>query len=214
MELLEARKLYAKTQEPTYIIDIENPKKLSVINTNHGFFLHGQITDKRIRSYIYQMLKNARKNLPNNYNFIIYEAYRSISTQIKLWDKMMEEMQLKYPNINPKSEEMINICDEFVANPYKQGSGHQSGASIDISLCNNQGVEYDMGGKIGEVDKAITLTNTISKAALGNRIILLSAMEKAGFTNYYFEWWHFSFGDRLWARLNNQKTAIFAKLDI
>ncbi|MEK6914663.1 MAG: hypothetical protein AABW83_03360 [Nanoarchaeota archaeon] len=34
-------------------------------------------------------------------------------------------------------------------------------------------------------------------------------MTKSGFTNYPGEWWHWSYGDRIWAHYNNKKYAIY-----
>ena len=38
-------------------------------------------------------------------------------------------------------------------------------------------------------------------------------MKNAGFANYPLEWWHFSYGDRLWAAYTNQKEAVYDVLD-
>ena len=37
-----------------------------------------------------------------------------------------------------------------------------------------------------------------------NRLLLKDVMEKAGFQRNPREWWHFSFGDQMWAWLNNE----------
>lgn len=42
-----------------------------------------------------------------------------------------------------------------------------------------------------------------------NRLILLRAMQRAGFVNYPTEWWHFSYGDKMWAAYCNKKTAVY-----
>jgi zinc D-Ala-D-Ala dipeptidase len=41
------------------------------------------------------------------------------------------------------------------------------------------------------------------------REILRSAMRLAGFVNYPLEWWHFSFGDRMWAAYAGTRRAIY-----
>jgi D-alanyl-D-alanine dipeptidase len=37
-------------------------------------------------------------------------------------------------------------------------------------------------------------------------------MEGAGLVNYPSEWWHYSYGDRLWAELTGSPVAFFAPL--
>jgi len=53
----------------------------------------------------------------------------------------------------------------------------------------------------------------ISKEARLNRRILITAMSKAGFTNYLGEWWHWSYGDSAWAVRIGRGTAIYGRVD-
>jgi D-alanyl-D-alanine dipeptidase len=38
-------------------------------------------------------------------------------------------------------------------------------------------------------------------------------MSRAGFTNYPKEYWHWSYGDVMWAELNNKNTAIYGVIE-
>lgn len=205
----------ANLPEPLVISEIENPVRLVEIRKEDGIFFNFRFTDIRlIRAYIYDLLKKAAGNLPQGYHFVVYEAYRPMSAQIKLWDSVVAEQKKKHPRLPVDSEEFIAICDVFAANPYRQGSGHQSGASVDISLIDDEGREYDMGGSVrGFDDTADFDCPHISAEARRNREILRDALSKCGLVNYPSEWWHYSFGDRLWARLTGSKLAIFGKLD-
>jgi len=40
---------------------------------------------------------------------------------------------------------------------------------------------------------------------MSNRKVLLDVMKKNGFVNYPGEWWHYSFGDRMWAAYLRKK---------
>lgn len=44
---------------------------------------------------------------------------------------------------------------------------------------------------------------------LQNRRFLYQIMTKAGFENYGDEWWHFSFGDNMWAKLSGNDRAFY-----
>nr|WP_249190190.1 M15 family metallopeptidase [Burkholderia sp. AU32357] len=38
-------------------------------------------------------------------------------------------------------------------------------------------------------------------------------LTRVGFTNYPSEWWHWSFGDRYWAVMQNESHAIYGPVD-
>ncbi len=200
---------------PDVIFDIEEEPNLVEINHKDGIYFNNKFTnEKRIRNYIYQLVIKAKEHLPDNYNFIIYEGYRPKSDQFKLWDGIVAKNKKQYPDIDINSEDFIALCDKFVANPHRQGSGHQSGAAIDISLTDDEGQEYDMGGEVRGFDNTAEFDcNDISEQAKQNRKILRKALSKVGFTNYPSEWWHYSFGDILWAKLNGVNIAIFGSID-
>ena len=46
-----------------------------------------------------------------------------------------------------------------------------------------------------------------------NRNILITALAKYELVNYPDEWWHFSYGDRLWAEVTGRTQAFFAPID-
>ena len=202
--------------EPKVIQEIEPNPQMVEISSDDGIFFNNRYTKvKFIRKYIYEMLLKAKKHLPKGYNFVIYEAYRPLSSQVTLWNEIVAKESRKNPDMATDSEEFITLCDKFVANPYRQGSGHQTGAAIDVSLVDDNGVEYDMGGEIRGFENTAEFDSpNISREAKKNRKILYDALSEVGFVNYPSEWWHYSFGDRLWARLTSSKLAIFGKMDL
>lgn len=205
----------ASLPEPNFITEIENPPCLTQITfADHIFFNEMFTKERRIRSYIYQMLLEARAFLPENYYFKVYEAYRSISAQQQLWSKVVTEQKRLHPDWDTASEEFIACCDVFCANPYRQGSGHQSGAAIDVTLCDRNGKNYDMGGEIRSFDETADFDYPVSAEQRRNRGVLKENLTRAGFVNYPAEWWHYSFGDRLWAKLTNSPIAIFGRLNL
>ena len=205
----------ADLPEPKLIREIENPARLVEIKAEDGIFFNPRYTDIRlIRAYTYELLKQAAQALPQGLRFVVYEAYRPMAAQIKLWDSVVAAKHKEYPHLPVDSEEFIAICDIFAANPYRQGSGHQSGAAVDISLADVNGNELDMGGVVRGFDETADFDcPLISVAARKNREILKNTLAAVGMLNYPSEWWHYSFGDRLWARLTGSKLAIFGKLD-
>ncbi len=206
----------ADLPEPLVIQEVEHPVRLSEIDGKDGIFFNTRYTSiRQVRTYIYELLKRAKTLLPEGTHFVVYEGYRPMASQIVLWNEVVRRMKAENPLINPDSEEFIALCDRYAANPYRQGSGHQSGAAVDITIADDNGKEYDMGGEVrGFGEYADFDYPNISEEAKQNRRILRNALESVGLVNYPAEWWHYSFGDRLWARLTGSKLAIFAKLDI
>ncbi len=102
----------------------------------------------------------------------IYDGYRPLSVQKKMWAIMPDE--------------------NYVANPTK-GSRHNRGAAVDITLVRADGTELLMPTAFDDfTEKAWrTATKDISDEALRNRTLLQSVMEKHGFSGLKTEWWHF-----------------------
>ncbi|MDR0246422.1 MAG: D-alanyl-D-alanine dipeptidase [Burkholderia sp.] len=53
----------------------------------------------------------------------------------------------------------------------------------------------------------------ISRTAARNRQVLSAALTGTGFTNYLSEWWHWSFGDRYWAVIQNESHTIYGPVE-
>ena len=206
----------AHLPEPKVIQDIENPPALCEINEADGIFFDSMFSsDRRIRTYIYNLLLKAQKALPADCHFIIFEAYRPLAVQMQKWQEIQAKLHAENPDIPMDSAEFTNMCTRFIANPLTVGSGHQTGAAIDVTLCTGTKELYDMGAPIqGFSDLAETAAEGLSPVAQKNRTLLKGVLEDVGLVNYPSEWWHYSFGDRLWARLTGSKLAIFGKLDI
>ncbi len=185
------------------------------ISEDDGFFLNDRFSnDFRIRKSVYDMMKAAQKHLPEGFHFMIYEAYRPLARQVELWGMAEAYIKEKYPALT--GQKLHDLMETFVADPYNGiGSGHQACCAIDISLCDADGKEYDMGSGCQEIcEEANTLSPNISDAAKRHRQILVGALEKEGFINYGSEWWHYSYGDHQWAYLVGETEALFGPIDI
>lgn len=72
-------------------------------------------------------------------------------------------------------------------------SRHNLGVAIDLTVVTlDTGQELDMGTPYDTFDEAAHTANA-SGEVLGNRMLLKSVLENAGFENYQKEWWHYSF---------------------
>lgn len=110
---------------------------------------------------------------PKGIGLKIYDAYRPWSVTAKFWELVKDE--------------------RYVANP-SNGSGHNRGAAVDLTLINLEtGRELKMGtGFDNFTDTAHHSFTQLSEEVLQNRKLLRSAMEKYGFKALETEWWHYS----------------------
>lgn len=118
------------------------------------------------------LIKANTKLTQKGYIIKIYDCYRPLDIQKKMWEIVP----------NPK----------YVANP-KTGSIHNRGGAVDISLVTLQGEAVDMGTDFDFFgEKASHLYQDLPKDVLQNRKLLKSVMISAGFNSFDSEWWHYN----------------------
>jgi D-alanyl-D-alanine dipeptidase len=160
----------------------------------------------QLRRGVIARLKQAEKSLPDGISIKILSAFRPLSEQRKLWDEKIAEIAAKNPGAS--NGELKAMARAMVANPENGGGGHQTGGAVDLTLCDAHGRELDMGGVYLAFDSATPMRAVKNK----NREMLCRAMTRAGFANYPREWWHYSFGDKMWAAYKREKFAIYGAL--
>lgn len=104
----------------------------------------------------------------------IFDAYRPYAVTKLMWDIVHDE--------------------RYVANP-KNGSGHNRGVAVDLTLVNlSTGKELNMGTAFDNFTDTAhhTFTKNLSPEIIANRTLLKSTMEKFGFKSLETEWWHYS----------------------
>lgn len=123
--------------------------------------------------------------LQKGYRIKIFDCYRPVDIQKKMW------------NIVPN--------DKYVANPNK-GSIHNRGNAVDITLVDNEGNELDMGTSFDYFGKKSSHQyKWLSKKVKNNRKLLKDVMQSCGFAIYQSEWWHYNYSDGLSDKVSNFK---------
>lgn len=163
------------------------------------------------RSGVVENLVQAASYLPEGYKLILYDTYRSPETQQALYEREYANMKIKYPNAS--DENLASITQEFIALPSWDKiypSPHGSGGAVDLSVLGPDGKPLDMGTPFDDLDEHshtayfIESTDPTEKKYNANRQILYTSMVRAGFTNYQGEWWHYDFGNTVWAALKGE----------
>ncbi|MFN3188651.1 MAG: M15 family metallopeptidase [Candidatus Paceibacteria bacterium] len=146
------------------------------------------------------------------YNFLIRYGYRHPEVQKRYFDNRYNIHKNANPNLSEM--ELIELTHTQVALP--EVAGHPSGGAVDLTIVDKKGNELDMGTRIADYtdpEKCFTYANSISTQQKENRFFLADIMLNAGFAPYNGEWWHFSYGDREWARFYNQPSSLFGQIN-
>jgi len=117
------------------------------------------------------------------------EIAKAINLKIKIWDcfrplEVQKYMFNKFPS--------DGASGGFVSNPEGGVIPHCRGVAIDLTLCNLDGNELEMGTDFDEFSSlAFHGCREISIEAQKNRLTLAGIMALAGFDFYQNEWWHY-----------------------
>ncbi len=159
-----------QNQNPKVLVDIRYKTKDNFV----GEILYPQ--DARIllrREAAEALLKVQEALQKRGLGLKIYDGYRPLSVQKKMW--------AKYP------------VEGYVANPAK-GSNHNRGMAVDLTLVDTQGKELSMPSGYDEFSERAHRNYTGgTQEERNNRQILQEAMEAEGFGGITTEWWHFDF---------------------
>ena len=166
-----------------------------------------------IREGVLDVLIRASNNLPLNHKLLIVTAYRPISMQKKLWRNRLIQMAKRHPfKMIFRYKEWVNLASKYTAPP--GGSSHQCGAAVDVTILDQNNERLDMGTSFTDFGSIVnTHTDLITEKQKQNRRMLYEVMTKAGFVNYPLEWWHYSYGDRMWAAYGRKTHALYGRIE-
>lgn len=196
-----------------HVEESQSPVQLAEFRASSRLFLNPRFTDiVSVRAVIADKVNRALDFLPEDMGMMIFESYRPRSRQMQLWQGILAQLTREDPKL--AGEELIERAENFVSNPHKFGSGHQAAAAIDVTLCTLDGIELEMGTAV-QAFNALTEKDcaALSPDITKRRQILKTALQNVGLVNYPAEWWHYSYGDRLWAEITGRDFAFFAPMD-
>ena len=136
---------------------------------------------------------------------VVY-GYRALSVQRKLFQKYKQQLESKYAG-----DALLEATHRLIAVP--EIAGHPTGGAIDIQIV-KANKPIDMGTTIWEfVKDSFVFSPFITKAAQENRQLLRAVMIDVGFAPFDGEWWHFSYGDREWAKYFHRSAALYEQVE-
>lgn len=168
-------------------------------------------SDWRIRRVVHDKVVACAEALPDGLCLMIFEAFRPRARQWELWEPVFAEITLEHGDWT--QEQVYTEAARWVSPPDGFGSGHQAGAAVDLKLARADRTELDFGGVMKGMTGVAPTNWPVAPKIRKNRDMLVAAMEATGMVNYPDEWWHFSYGDRLWAEITGRKIAFFAPVE-
>lgn len=194
--------------------------------------IKGAIDELLLRESVVLKLKRINKNLGNSgLELYFFDCYRPVKVQQFLYDNWLPNyLKMMHPSFS--NEEILRKRDFYTAKAPKSEKyinrnsppPHSTGAAMDVTLrfkgSKNllfMGTIYDDFTNKSRTDyyesiRSKRILNISEYEALKNRRILFNAMKGEGLENYPFEWWHYSWGDQMWALLTNNNEAIYSNL--
>ena len=200
----------AESNEPLATIpNNDNLKQLPIYFSNNVPYAMDTCV---ARQSVIQKLQQAADLLPANLGIIVLDAWRSRAVQQGVRDEIGNTIKVEYPDLSPVEQE--EVLSKFAA-PVSSDfiSPHLTGGSVDITLFEIETGDWlDMGGNFDEpTERSYTsfYEDHPEHIACSNRRLLYSVMTQVGFTNLPTEWWHFDYGNTLWAHYKEQDHAIY-----
>ncbi len=182
--------------------------------------LREEVVKRLIKVNDFLKLKN------NSFSLLIYDSWRPIEVQEFMFnraftseckklgiDPSLKDME-RYPQVKKKVEKFwaYPSFDERCPPP------HSTGGALDITLADEYGNIINMGSDIDQMDeksKPDFYQNIKNEEAIiwnYRRNLLKEIMIKYEFVQHPNEWWHFSYGDQLWAWKNKKPNALYGKI--
>lgn len=183
--------------------------------------IEGSIPELFLRTGVLEKLAGIQGRLAaQGLEIFLFDAWRPKAVQAYFHDIWMPaELKARRPELS--GEALQREVENYWARPTTDETSpapHATGAASDLTLRWIGGDQLWMGSLFDDVTKIAhrdhfergPLEMCFSdEEARANRRLLHWVMAQEGFVGHPDEWWHFSYGDQLWARLGGHEAALY-----
>ncbi|MCT5251323.1 M15 family metallopeptidase [Pseudomonas aeruginosa] len=198
-------------------------REFSVWPAYHKLGIPHAIPECHARGEVFERLLRVAAALPDGVRLVVLDAWRPFAVQQYLYDSLSSALAAHYPRAG--EAELERLTRQFVSPPSSSReapSPHLTGGAVDVTLCDAQGRWLDMGSAFDEAVPAsytayferLAEPDTRQRRVRDHRRLLYHAMLDAGFSNLPSEWWHYDFGDQLWAWHTGATQALFGPVQL
>ena len=171
-----------------------------------------------LRRSVQARLLEAQRLLSSGWRLHLLDAWRPLEVQAFMVEHTDALLRRTEPALDDEArrERVFSYWAPPSENPATPPP-HSTGAAVDLTLLGADGGVVNMGSPFDEPtershpDWFAGALDAHGSAAHANRVVLDQAMRAAGFVRHPQEWWHFSYGDRAWARENDLEVARYGR---
>lgn len=213
---------------PQYTESCMDVRSAGVMGVNHYFsaqnppynqHIPGSTDALLVRETILHKLLEVNAKLKSfGLELFVFDALRPLAIQNYFHDVWFpQQIRERHPDWN--DEQVVSEVELYWARGSRDGTidpqsppPHTTGAAVDVTL------KYIDGGQVwmGTLFDDVTIDahtdrmegegsewSFTRQEARKNRRLLFWVMKEVGFENNPTEWWHFSYGDQMWAKLHS-----------
>jgi zinc D-Ala-D-Ala dipeptidase len=176
-----------------------------------------------LRSGVLDRLHQAQQFLAQlrpGYRLQIFDAYRPVEVQQYMvnytFQQVCQAQQISQPTATAAAAIWQQVYQIWAVPSFELSTPppHSTGAAIDLSIIDAEQQPLNMGSPIDEMSDR-SQPNYFQHQPAGqlfhqNRELLRQVMATAGFERHPGEWWHFSWGDQLWAWISQQNNPMLS----
>jgi D-alanyl-D-alanine dipeptidase len=158
-----------------------------------------------VRKSVNGLLLAAQEALPPGFGLVVLDGWRSMPLQRALYNHYYS--RARKGGLQPG----------FVADPNdpENPPPHSTGGAVDITLSwagipLRLGTDFDAFTPEAHLDALEDDPGREPDRSL--RRLLAHTLMEVGLAPYFQEWWHFSYGDQLWAQSAHQATAVYGQV--
>ncbi|QLE55435.1 M15 family metallopeptidase [Nostoc sp. TCL26-01] len=208
---------------PLEMFAVESPHPYQKLGATYGKYSPYHLRQSVVNNLI--TAQNYLQLLSPSWRIQIFDAYRPVEVQQFMVDYSfaaeVRERGLIVGSLSPQQrQEIWQAVYEIWAIPSldeKTPPPHSTGAAVDVTLVDDGGQVVNMGSLIDELSKRshpdyyVNHPHSDAPQYHAHRQLLYDVMSKAGFQRNPKEWWHFCFGDQMWAWLSHETTARYGR---
>ena len=208
------------------------PSYLKFLDPHPYFHLGAPYKDKtsiwKLREEVVNRLLKVNDYLisKSSFNLLIYDSWRPLEVQEFMFKRAFllecekSDIDISFENIKSYPS-ILKKVEKFWAYPSRDNRfppPHSTGGALDVCLSDKDGNLVKMGSMVDQMDETSNpyfYANIKNDEAIiwnSRRNLLREIMTKFGFAQHPNEWWHFSYGDQLWAWKYKKANALYGKI--
>jgi D-alanyl-D-alanine dipeptidase len=178
--LPQGRRPSSRASDP--LVEVTGVKTIDVYSVLG--ILPGRV--ERVRSGVASRLGQAEAELPDGFSLVVLDGWRTLDDQ--------KALLLHYAALGPTSGYVASLDEGTIRPP------HATGGAVDLTLC-WLGKPLALGTHFDSFTEDARLHAFEQRPGLVRELrrALAASMLAAGFAPYELEWWHWSYGDDVWA---------------